>query len=297
MIGIPYMGSKRKIAKNIVNYILEHNPKCEYVFDLFGGGGAISFEFLKRGNVVHYNELNSGVYNLLKKIQIDGVTDDFYKWVSRDDFLNNKDRDDWYGGLIKCCWSFGNNQKDYLFGKDVEPIKKAAHDYLFENGYNKTSEIRTKLVNQFKHDKKIIDRFELQQLEQLQQLERLEQLEQLERLQQLQQLERLQQLEQLELTNLSYEDVKIETPIEKTIIYCDIPYNKTAKYQSGGFNHDLFFEWVKNSKYKIYVSEYNAPMIEVKAFIHQSSLSATAINKTIEKLFCNQKEFHITTLF
>ena len=36
-LGIRYMGSKRNIANDLVNYILEHNPNTEYVYDLFGG--------------------------------------------------------------------------------------------------------------------------------------------------------------------------------------------------------------------------------------------------------------------
>ena len=107
MIGIPYQGSKRKLALPIVQHIIAHNPKCTTIFDLFGGGGAISMQALKRGLNVHYNELNSGVCNLLRKIQSDGVTPDFFEWVSREQFNENKYRDDWYGGLIKCCWSFG----------------------------------------------------------------------------------------------------------------------------------------------------------------------------------------------
>jgi site-specific DNA-adenine methylase len=56
MVGLPYMGSKRKLSKKIVNFILEKNPDCKYVFDLFGGGGAISFEFLK------YEQINIDKY-------------------------------------------------------------------------------------------------------------------------------------------------------------------------------------------------------------------------------------------
>jgi len=33
--GMPYMGSKRKIAKSIVDYILQCNPNTKYVYDLF----------------------------------------------------------------------------------------------------------------------------------------------------------------------------------------------------------------------------------------------------------------------
>lgn len=84
-MSIPYMGSKRKLAEPIITYILAHNPTAKYIFDLFGGGGAISFEALKRKQFleVHYNELNTGVVELLKKIQTDGVTPEFYNWIHK----------------------------------------------------------------------------------------------------------------------------------------------------------------------------------------------------------------------
>jgi site-specific DNA-adenine methylase len=300
-MAIPYMGSKSKLAKPIVQHILQHNPKCEHVYDLFGGGAAISEEFLKQGKKVHYNELNTGVCNLLRKIQIDGITDEFFNWVSREEFNENKGRDNWKGGLIKCCWSFGNNQKDYLFGKDIEELKRTAHEYLFANGYDRTAESRTRLLKQFKQEQNIIDRFDLQQLERLERLQRLERLERLQRLQRLERLERLEQLERLEgleITNLSYELVPITTPIESTIIYLDPPYFQTAKYAEGhGLNYEELYKWIRESPYKVYMSEYNAPFECVKEFVHRCTLSPTANNKKIERLFCNQSEKIKTTLF
>lgn len=129
--GIPYMGSKRGIAKGIVDYILCYNPHCKYVYDLFGGGGAITFEFLKRNQIkkVFYNELNTGVCELLKKIRDDGVTEEFYQFIDRETFNKHKDDNDWFGGFIKTCWSFGNNQTAYLYGKTVEEIKRQGHLY------------------------------------------------------------------------------------------------------------------------------------------------------------------------
>ena len=131
-LGMPYMGSKRRLSKKIVDEILNANPNTKYIYDLFGGGGAISFEAIQRNQIkkVFYNELNTGVSELLKKIQKDGVTEEFFKWISREEFLENKDKDCWYGGLCKVCWRFGNNQKNYLFGKDIEPIKKIAHQAI-----------------------------------------------------------------------------------------------------------------------------------------------------------------------
>ena len=57
-------------------------------------------------------------------------------------------------------------------------------------------------------------------------------------LQQLEQLERLQQLERLERKNTvfcaSYDQIEIP---KGAVIYCDPPYQGTAEYSEGGFNH------------------------------------------------------------
>jgi len=282
MLAIPYMGSKRKLAGRICKFIIEQNPKVKYIYDLFGGGGAISFEFLKYKQLekVVYNELNTGITELLKDILKNGVTEKYCNWIDRETFNKHKNDDDWFGGLLKTCWSFGNNQRDYLFGKEIEDIKKQAHIYLFENGYKLgNKDKRIELIKQFKNDKNIRDRFELQQLQQLQQLERLEQL---------QQLQKLEQLQQLEISNKSYEDVIIETPIDETIIYLDPPYKDTKSYQKE-LDHVNLYDWILQSPYKIYMSSYEADFLyECKQYEHQCTLPAIANNKVIEKLFCNR---------
>lgn len=132
-LGIPYMGSKRKLASKIVDFIIDLNKGVEYVYDVFGGGGAISYEFVRRQQIkrVYYNDLNTSVCELIKKIQKDGVTKEFYNWVSREDFKSLKGGNDWKAGLVKTCWSFGSSQKAYVYGERVEPIKKQFHDYVF----------------------------------------------------------------------------------------------------------------------------------------------------------------------
>jgi len=69
-LGIPYMGSKRKLSKKIIDFILKENPNAKYIYDLFGGGASISLEVLNRREIkeVHYNELNTGITSLLKDI-------------------------------------------------------------------------------------------------------------------------------------------------------------------------------------------------------------------------------------
>lgn len=276
-LGIPYMGSKRKLAPKIMDFIMRQNPKCRYFYDLFGGGGAMSFVALQYQQIkqVNYNELNTGVVELLRKIRTYGVTDEMYNWVDKETFHKHKNDDDWFGGLCKTCWSFGNNsEKGYLFGKDIAEIKKQAHEYLFANGYDRTAKTRVALLKQFKRDKNIIGRFELQQLENI---------------------ERLEQLGRLEISNLSYEQVAITTPPDETVIYLDPPYKGTEKYQHG-ISHDDLLAWVNSGPYKIYLSSYEFDgLYEVLIMEHRSILSATANNKVEEKLFSNRPLSEIKT--
>ena len=291
-LGMPYMGSKRKLANRIVDTILQDRPNTKYVYDLFGGGGAISFEFLKRNNTlfspiekVFYNELNTGVCELLKDIKVNGITEKYNQWIDRETFNKHKNDSDWFGGLCKVIWSFGNNQKSYLFGREIEKIKKQAHVYLFENGYKiGQTEKRILLIKQFKNNEKIKGRFELQRLEQLERLERLQQLQQLEGLEQ---LERLQQLEQLEISNKSFDEVVINTPVDQTIIYLDPPYENTGKYEIK-LDHLLLDEYIKNSPYKIYMSSYENNLKCIAEFKHTTTIgSSSRRRETIEKLFTN----------
>ena len=295
-MAIPYMGSKRKLAKPILDYICAQNPNAKYFYDLFGGGGAISFEALKRKQFekVQYNELNTGVVELLKKIRNDGVTPDFYKWVSRDEFNAHKKDPTWYGGLLATCWSFGNNQKDYLYGKEIEYKKLLYHnvcvnlciDSLRElNNLGSNIPIKVFEVKGIQERRLFFRKF----------FNKILGLEQLQHLQHLQRLQHLQHLEHLEVSNLSYEEVIIDTPISETVIYCDPPYKGTGKYQKD-ISHNDFLEYVKSSPYKIYVSSYEFDLPCVFSMQHRSTLSATHNNKVLENLYCNRLESPIKPL-
>ena len=130
-LGMPYMGSKRKLAPKIITHIIKENPNAKYFYDLFGGGGAISFMALQAKQIkeVNYNEYNPAIVELLKHIVENGVTSDMYNWVSREDFNKNKGRTDYIGGLMTIMWSFGNSGKAYLFGKDFN-IMNICNNYF-----------------------------------------------------------------------------------------------------------------------------------------------------------------------
>ena len=140
---------------------------------------------------------------------------------------------------------------------------------------------------------------QLEQLEQLQQLERLQRLRQLERLQQLQQLERLEQLQQLEkvqqfqlpkMTTKSYEEVDI---LPNSVVYCDIPYRGTGKYdQNLRFNHQDFYDWADSQSNPVYISEYNLPDKRFTSVFQIEKRSMFSSNKTVgkklEQVFANK---------
>lgn len=127
--GLPYMGSKNKIAEWVVSNL----PEAETLYDLFGGGGAITHCAAESGkyNKIVYNELNSLVYQLFR----DAINGQLYKedrWIDRQTFNDLKD----INGYIAYVWSFGNNASGYLYSKEIEPWKKAFHYAVMYDDYS-----------------------------------------------------------------------------------------------------------------------------------------------------------------
>jgi hypothetical protein len=284
--GIPYMGSKAKIAPSICMAL----PKATHFYDLFGGGFSMTHCMLERFphkySHFHYNEIKTDIVDIVKR----SIQGEFNyaafkpEWVSREDFFAKKDTD----AYIRCIWSFGNNQRNYLFNPDIEEYKRSMHQaVVFDEfdelaastlGFKKWPSIaktikqkriylrqkiehyRVTEIPKFLH--KYLSQSQLSQLHtidnlrKLQQLERLQQLEQLERLEQLEQLEQLERLERLERLSFysdSYEKIEI---LPNSVVYCDIPYKGTADY-GNDFNHKKFFDWASSRNFPVYISEYN----------------------------------------
>ena len=297
--GIPYMGSKRKLAPELIDFMIRENPNAKYFYDLFGGGGAMSFQTLNHPQIerVFYNELNTGVVELLKDVLRNGVTSKYYEFVNRETFDKNKNKNNWFGGMCKTIYSFGNNQKEYIYGKKIEKHKELCHNVIVKKceksllKINETLEINfsidipntlflmSETINQrrLRFCKSIKGRFGAEHLERLQHLERLAHLEK---------LKHLKYLEKLKISNLSYEKVNIKTPVSETIIYLDPPYFKKGKYQND-INHDDLYNYIKKSKYKIYLSSYESELKCVFKKKHRCTLSATSNNEVTEKLFVN----------
>ena len=295
--GLPYQGSKSKIAEKICKLF----PKAEKFYDLFGGGFAITHCMLKTRSrdfkQFHFNEIRPGITKMINDAICGKYNYNVYKpeWVSREDFFANKEVDIYK----KITWSFGNNGKDYLFGKEIEQQKRSMHNAIVFNvfdqyakdffGFDKFKEgydIKTRRLfckQRIKHLEN--GRCDLQQL---QRLEHLQQLEHLERLEHLQQLEHLERLERLNFYNNDYSEVEIK---ENSVIYCDIPYAGTVEYDDG-FDHKRFYKWAEQVNQPLFVSEFNIekPFLKLIATIEKRGLIGGAKQKErkLEKVYCNK---------
>jgi len=299
-LRVPYMGSKNKIAIDLLRKMLEVKPQAKYFFDLFGGGGSMSFTASQIGLKTHYNELQTSlvkfidyIFNRLEKGlkgQYGLFPDDFYNFIDRKEFMKLKTEDSIKGQFARICYSFGNNQKSYLFG-DIEKTKHLAHDVVMFKCEESLKELNGLLNTNIKISN--LPTWNLRRLDFMKQIKdrkyhELEQLEQLQRLQQLEQLERLEPI--FTTSNLSYKDIKINTPPEETIIYLDPPYRNTAKYIEGkDFNYKELDQWFLDNKYTCFMSEYNAPhkvIFEIDKFsLMDNSQEKKKVVK--EKLFYN----------
>lgn len=132
--GLPYKGSKNKLAERIVRLL----PKRTHLVDLFCGGCAVSHAALLMGKYehIHINDINW----MCPKLFIDalnGKYNDENRWISREDFFRLKDTDPY----VAVVWSFGNNLRDYLYSKEIEPLKKAIHYAMFFSDYSLGKEL------------------------------------------------------------------------------------------------------------------------------------------------------------
>lgn len=271
--GLPYMGSKNSIAKKIVAVL----PRATHFYDLFCGGCAITHVAMLSGKweQYHINDLS-----MMPQLFVDAVNGKYAnerRWISREDFMRLKDTDPY----VACVWSFGNDCQTYMYGKDVEPFKKALHEVHFAE----TKEQRTEAMARYRKLLAGVDR----QLTKDQKT-RSENLECLQRLQSLQCLQRLQRLQSLQL---DYREVPIE---DDAVIYCDPPYADTHEYTADDFDHDAFYSWCLEQTQPLFISEYDMPKSDFVCVAQwrKASLRNNEANKAktikIEKLFRPRKQ-------
>ncbi len=290
--GVGYQGSKNRIAKDIINIL----PSGERFVDLFGGGFAMSHCALlsNKYNKVIYNEYDKLCFELISN----AIRGDYnpekmdYHWISREEFNENKSENPY----VAFCWSFSNNARDYLFGKHLEPWKKAVWHARVLNDCSLLADMGIISDGSRMDIKAHEDEYRAKYVKRCQAnvSQRLTRLQSLERLERLQSLESLKGLKKLEMSNDTYLNYRYK---QGDIVYCDPPYESAENYRNGDFNHDKFYNWVVQAEYPIYFSSY---AINDERFtpiwtknVHKLYGSNTNSKTSTEMLYCNDVALRI----
>ena len=258
--GLPYMGSKNKIARKIVETL----PRAEYFVDLFCGGCAVTHAAILSGKYKKFiiNDISDGLPRLFLDA-INGKYQNENRWISRDEFFRMKNFDPY----VSTCWSFGSGGFSYIYSREQEPFKRALHFArifgdcsLLEHGFG---------IKNFTGY-------------------RLQSLERLRRIQQLQKL-RTHNID-IQISSGDYQNAKIPA---NSVVYCDPPYNcyssADKRTYCNGFSKTRFIDWLRVVPFAVYISEYEMPDDFVPIWKTDMVCSFNHNIKTIEKLLIHTR--------
>ena len=296
--GLPYKGSKNRIAKRLVEAL----PAAPVLYDVFCGGCAVTHAAMLSGKYQRFvvNDRRGWLPDAFRKAIHGGYAHED-RWISREDFERLKDTD----AYAAMCFSFGNNCWSYMYAPGLEPYKRALHCAIFwrdfapwaalcpetadalasgltpiedrkqrriQAGHFIVESLKAQLAagvltpdildkpiyRQIRRSKGAMTTVET--LQSLGSLERLESLESLERLERLQSLESLESLpDTLTARSGDYRELCFDEP---GIIYCDPPYMSVyAKGKDYGCEFDAaaFYSWCERQALPVYISEYQMP--------------------------------------
>ena len=287
--GVSYKGSKSKIVDKLAEVIPYRG--IDNFYDLFAGGCAVTHKMYLERRYKHYyaNDIDGQALRLF----CDGLKGKYAnetRWISREDFFNLKDCDPY----VSCCWSFGNNQRDYLYSRAIEPYKKACHYAIVFNDFSllrqfypsvsEACEITLKGITDI-HERRIKFRNIVKR--------RLNDKDNTQLLETSCEMDRLESLERLQSLDESVSDYRAVEIKPNSVIYADIPYISTNTYDGTSsvvqpFNHEEFYDWCCKQKELVLISEYYMPadrFTKVWSTNHVQSLCATKTSSVQECLF------------
>ena len=136
--GLPYKGSKNKIAKDIADIL----PSGEVFVDLFCGGCAVTHAAMLSGKFKRF--IINDVDPLMPKFFTDAVNGkykDEKRVIDRETFERLKNSDPY----VKTCWSFGDNGAHYLWNDETAGAKLLACRMIMADDWHE----RRRLFMQF----------------------------------------------------------------------------------------------------------------------------------------------------
>ena len=263
--GAPYRGSKNTIAEWVVSNL----PPAETLVDLFAGGCAVTHAAMMSGKFDRFvaNDLTDAPQVFVDAIN--GEFDGYATVPTREEFLASDDY------ALRLMYSFGDNCKDYLWSKELEPIKVNATKMVLAPSVHERKQAYNKfmrLLGEYVRDGSMPDSSghdgELQGLQGLQGLQ-----------------------SNLTTSCLDYRAVCIP---KGATVYADPPYRMTncdGYFDGNGFDFEKFDTWLSIVPFMVVVSEYTAPRDCVEVARKEKRVNMAANGKAsnrIERLFVHQ---------
>jgi len=285
--GLPYLGSKSRIAEWVVSVL----PPAPVLVDLFAGGCAVTHAALLSGK---WKRIICNDVTDTTQMFVDAIRGEYGGYATvpdRGEFFERKDEDP----ALALLYSFGNDRLGYLWSKELEPVKVHASRMLSAPSMH---ERRMEYMKFLRALRAYVERNGTKNLAPedtdtgghgLERLQQLHGLEGLERLQGLERLERLQGLQGLEASSRDYRDVLV--PYGATV-YADPPYRGT---DGGAYTWDAaqvaeFDAWLASVPFPVYVSEFTCPAgcVEVASHERTQRCAATPTQVT-ERIFVQER--------
>ena len=265
--GVPYKGSKSKIAKWIVDLL----PPSHTLVDLFAGGCAVTHCAMLSGKWERFvvNDLTDAPTMFIDAIK--GEYDDYCTIPDRDQF-NHEKATAYALSVLNSC---SNNGRNYLWSKKLEPVKVHAsrmlampsmHERRME--YKKFIHALSDYIREGDAVRKLTGSADGK-----------DKAHGLQSLQSLQSLERLQ---------MDYREVQIE---RGATVYADPPYRGTIPGAYAEFDYREFDEWLASVDFPVYVSEYTCPdgCVEIARREKNQTSAATVTKKVQERVFVQER--------
>lgn len=279
--GLPYQGSKNRIAKRLVDAL----PPAPVLYDVFCGGCAVTHAAMLSGKYQRFviNDRRDWLPDAFRKAIHGGYAHED-RWISREEFERLRSTD----AYAAMCFSFGNDYRSYMYARPLERYKRALHYAIFWRDFAPWRELCPETADALaaglapiedrKQRRVQAGHFIVESLKQqlsagtlspdilekpiYRQIRRatsnsLQSLGCLERLLSLERLENLP--DTLTAYSMDYREMRFDEP---GIIYCDPPYmSGYAKGKEYGceFDAEAFYSWCETQKLPVYISEYQMP--------------------------------------
>ena len=280
--GLPYQGSKSKIAEWVVSCL----PSSHTLVDLFAGGCAVTHAALLSGKyeTIIANDTTDSVKVFYAAIN--GEFDGYSLCPARDEWLKYRDEDT----AMALLHSFGNDKTTYLWSEELEAVKRPASLMVSAPSLWERYQWYHRFIDAL--DSYLNNGGEIDGT-----TRRLTNREGVERLVQLERVSRLQGLQGLQ------GDYRLVAIPDGATVYADPPYRNTPNSSRyGAFDFDAFDAWLGGVDFPVFISEYDAPAgcVEVARCDRTGTMAANATSTYIERIFVQERfadSIPRTTLF